>query len=139
MVNLLTNAAKYTDPGGTVSVRLAREVAGGAAEGGGSAEAVLRVRDSGRGIPRDMLERVFDLFVQVNPTMDRNTGGLGLGLTLVKRMVELHGGTVSAHSEGPGKGSEFVVRLSLATNADQPMPSIDPLPVSFPTSVASSL
>ncbi len=108
VVNLLNNAIKYTDPGGTLSVRLDREGMPGAAE------AVLRVRDSGRGIPADMLDGIFDLFVQVTPSLDRTAGGLGLGLTLVKRMVELHGGTVSAHSEGPGRGSEFVVRLPLA-------------------------
>ena len=104
VVNLLANATKYTDPGGTLSVRLDRE----------GAEAVLRVRDSGRGIPTDMLDSIFDLFVQVVPSLDRSSGGLGLGLTLVKRMVELHGGTVRAYSEGPGTGSEFVVRLPLA-------------------------
>jgi len=71
----------------------------------GTAEAVLRVRDSGRGIPADMLDKIFDLFVQVVPSLDRTAGGLGLGLTLVKRMVELHRGTVRAHSEGPGRGS----------------------------------
>ena len=110
VVNLLTNATKYTEPGGTVSVRLDREGVPG------TAEAVLRVRDSGRGIPADMLESIFDLFVQVVPSLDRTSGGLGLGLTLVKRMVELHGGTVRAHSEGPGRGSEFVVRLPLASD-----------------------
>ena len=109
VVNLLTNAAKYTDPGGTLSVRLDREGIPGAPE------AVLRVRDSGRGIPADMLERIFDLFVQVVPSLDRTSGGLGLGLTLVKRMVELHGGTVRAYSDGSTKGSEFVVRLPLAS------------------------
>ena len=103
-------------------------------EGGpGKAEAVLRVRDSGRGIPANMLDKIFDLFVQVVPSLDRSTGGLGLGLTLVKRMVELHGGTVRAHSEGPGRGSEFVVRLPLApeevTRAQNPEVGSRPLPV----------
>ena len=107
LVNLLNNAAKYTDPGGEISVRLERR----------DSEAVLRVRDTGRGIPRDMLERVFEVFVQVSPTIDRGTGGLGLGLTLVKRLVELHGGHVEALSDGEGKGSEFVVRLPLAAPA----------------------
>ena len=107
VVNLLNNATKYTDPGGTLSVRLDREGVPG------KAEAVLRVRDSGRGIPADMLDSIFDLFVQVKPSLDRTAGGLGLGLTLVKRIVELHGGTVRAHSEGSGRGSEFVVRLPL--------------------------
>ena len=108
VVNLLINATRYTDPGGTLSVRLDRE------EVSGKAEAILRVRDSGRGIPADMLDSIFDLFVQVAPSLDRSTGGLGVGLTLVKQMVELHGGTVRAHSDGPGRGSEFVVRLPLA-------------------------
>ncbi len=108
VVNLLSNATKYTDSGGTLSVRLDREGVFAAAE------AVLRVRDSGRGIPADMLDRIFDIFVQVVPSLDRSSGGLGLGLTLVKRMVELHGGTVRAHSDGSGRGSEFVVRLPLA-------------------------
>ena len=111
VVNLLNNAAKYTEPGGILTVRLDREVVAGVPQ------AVLRVRDTGRGIPTDMLTNVFGLFVQVNPTLDRRMGGLGLGLTLVKSLVELHGGTVMAHSEGTGTGSEFVVRLPLATQA----------------------
>ena len=114
LVNLLTNAVKYTDPGGAISVRLAREVSSG------ETQAVLRLRDTGRGIPEEMLSRVFDLFVQVSPTIDRSTGGLGLGLTLVKGLVEKHGGSVSAHSEGPGQGSEFVVRLPLAQQEIRP-------------------
>ena len=107
LVNLLLNAAKYTEPGGVLSVRIAREGVAGADH------VIVRVRDTGRGIPADMLDRVFDLFVQVSPAVDRSSGGLGLGLTLVKRLVEMHGGSVSAHSEGSGKGSEFVVRLPL--------------------------
>ena len=110
LVNLLNNAAKYTEPGGTVSVTLDRKVVEGVAS------AVLSVRDNGRGIPRQMLDKVFDLFVQVDPAMDRSTGGLGLGLTLVKRLTEMHGGTVFARSGGLGQGSEFVVRLPLATH-----------------------
>ena len=74
----------------------------------------MRVRDDGAGIPRDMLESVFDLFVQSNRTLDRAAGGLGVGLTLVRSLVEMHGGVVEAHSDGEGKGSEFVVRLPLA-------------------------
>ncbi|KYF71704.1 ATP-binding protein [Sorangium cellulosum] len=107
VTNLLTNAAKYTPPGGAISVRLTREAAGGAPQ------AVLRVRDTGRGIPAAMLERVFELFTQVDQTIDRSTGGLGLGLTLVRRLVEMHGGSVVAASAGPGRGSEFTVRLPL--------------------------
>ena len=126
VVNLLSNAIKYTDPGGSISVRLDREGPPGAAE------AILRVRDSGRGIPADMLDNIFDLFVQVDPSLDRTTGGLGLGLTLVKRMVELHGGIVRAHSEGPGRGSEFVVRLPLASGDPSrgAEVAVGPLPIS---------
>ncbi|MBC7546015.1 MAG: response regulator [Candidatus Sericytochromatia bacterium] len=111
LINLLTNAAKYTEPGGTITVRLARDVVDG------TAQAVLSVSDTGRGIPEDRLKTVFDLFVQVSPTIDRAMGGLGLGLTLVKSLVEMHGGSVSAHSDGPGNGSEFIVRLPLAKAA----------------------
>jgi CheY-like chemotaxis protein len=99
--NLLDNALKYTPPGGRVEVTILAE----------GTDAVLRVRDTGVGIPQDMLPRIFDLFVQANQTLDRSEGGLGLGLTLVRRLVELHGGSVSASSAGPNGGSEFVVRL----------------------------
>ncbi|MBK7862230.1 MAG: response regulator [Archangiaceae bacterium] len=111
VTNLLTNAVKYTAPGGQVTVELTRETADGAPF------ALLRVRDTGRGIPPQMLQRIFELFVQVDQTIDRQTGGLGLGLTLVKRLVEMHGGTVEARSEGPGQGSEFRVRLPLDASA----------------------
>jgi PAS domain S-box-containing protein len=99
--NLLTNAAKYTGAGGQITVR--------AEEEGGTV--VLRVRDTGIGIAADILPRIFDLFVQERQTIDRASGGLGLGLTIVRSLVERHGGSVSAHSNGPGLGSEFVVRL----------------------------
>jgi PAS domain S-box-containing protein len=99
--NLLTNAAKYTDPGGTILLS-ARQ------EGG---DLVLRVRDTGIGIAADMLPKIFDLFVQAERRLDRSQGGLGIGLTLVRRLVEMHGGSVVASSAGPGQGSEFVVRL----------------------------
>ncbi len=99
--NLLTNAAKYTDPGGHILLTVRQE----------GSDVVLRVRDTGIGIPADMLPRIFDLFVQAERRLDRSQGGLGIGLTLVRRLVEMHGGSVTAHSEGPGKGSEFVVRL----------------------------
>ena len=98
--NLLNNAAKYTEPGG--SVRLTVE-AGEAI--------VVRVRDTGVGVPADMLPRLFELFTQVDRSLNRSQGGLGIGLALVRRLTEMHGGTVEATSEGPGKGSEFVVRL----------------------------
>ena len=112
VVNLLTNAAKYTDPGGQITVRLGRE------RTGDGELAVLSVRDTGRGIPPELIDRVFDLFMQVSPTLDRRTGGLGLGLTLVKRLVEMHGGSVAVASEGAGRGSEFTIRLPL----DDPRP-----------------
>jgi PAS domain S-box-containing protein len=99
--NLLNNAAKYTMPGGKIGLH---------AEFDGKFVAI-RVVDSGIGIPHDMLARVFDLFTQVDRSIERATGGLGIGLTLVQRLVELHGGTVAARSEGAGKGSEFTVRL----------------------------
>jgi signal transduction histidine kinase/integral membrane sensor domain MASE1/CheY-like chemotaxis protein len=105
VTNLLDNALKYTAPGGNVWVRVARE----------RDRAVLRVRDDGIGISTELLPRVFDLFVQADRSLDRSKGGLGLGLTLVKRLVELHGGVVSAHSDGLDRGSEFVVELPLAT------------------------
>jgi len=108
IANLLNNAARYTDPGGNIALRAHRE----------ASKAVLRVRDDGRGIPRHMLPKVFDLFVQAERTRDRSQGGLGLGLTLVRRLVEMHGGTVSADSEGIDRGSEFTVVLPLAE--DQP-------------------
>ncbi|HLL25381.1 MAG TPA: hybrid sensor histidine kinase/response regulator, partial [Kofleriaceae bacterium] len=99
--NLLTNAARYTDPGG--SIRLAcRSVDG---------HIVIRVSDTGRGISAELLPYVFDLFVQGQRVAERSQGGLGLGLTLVKNFVALHGGTVAASSAGPGTGSEFVVTL----------------------------
>jgi CheY-like chemotaxis protein len=100
---------KYTSPGGQIELAVRRENGG----------VVVSVRDTGMGIPRDMLPRVFELFTQVDRHVDRAQGGLGIGLTLVKRLVELHNGTVEAHSEGPGRGSEFVVRLPLASVTDE--------------------
>jgi CheY-like chemotaxis protein len=102
--NLLTNAAKYTPPGGNITVRAEAD----------DGEVVVRVRDSGLGIAPEFLPRMFDLFVQERQTIDRSQGGLGLGLTIVRNLVERHGGSVSATSEGLGKGSEFVVRLPRA-------------------------
>ena len=101
--NLLNNAAKYTPEGGRIWLTAARE--------GG--EAVIRVRDTGMGIPPEMLPRMFDLFTQAERTLDRAEGGLGIGLTLVRRLTEMHNGVVQAFSAGPGEGSEFVVRLPL--------------------------
>jgi CheY-like chemotaxis protein len=103
VTNLIGNALKFTPPGGaiTVSVRI---------EAGGQ-HAVLAVKDTGVGIPADVLPTVFDLFVQSERSLDRSQGGLGIGLTLVRRLVELHGGTVQAASDGPGMGSVFTVNL----------------------------
>jgi signal transduction histidine kinase/DNA-binding response OmpR family regulator len=103
LTNLLNNAAKYTENGGCVWLKAERE----------GDTAVIRVRDTGIGIPPDMLSAIFDLFTQADRSLDRAQGGLGVGLTLVKNLVEMHEGTVTAHSEGPGRGSEFVVRLPL--------------------------
>ena len=99
--NLLNNAAKYTEEGGRIFVTATRD----------GDEAVVRIRDTGIGLAPDMLTGVFDLFTQEKRTLDRSQGGLGIGLTLVRSLVELHGGTVQATSEGPGRGSEFIVRL----------------------------
>ena len=101
LANLLNNAAKYTLAGGSIWITVARE----------EDEAVFRVRDTGTGIPQEMLPRIFDLFTQVEQALDRSQGGLGIGLTLVQRLVEMHGGSVHAASEGTGRGSEFTVRL----------------------------
>ncbi len=103
--NLLGNALKYTPAGGTIRVTVGPE----------GAAAVLAVEDSGVGIPPALLPRVFDLFVQGDQALDRSHGGLGIGLTLVRRLVELHGGTIEAWSAGPGRGSRFTVRLPLVT------------------------
>lgn len=115
--NLLTNAAKYTPPGGEISIAAERV----------ADEVVLCVRDSGIGITKDVLPRVFDLFVQERQALDRSQGGLGIGLTIVRNLVERHGGSVSARSEGPGKGSEFVVRLPAAGKADDGDDALPPL------------
>ncbi len=100
IANLLTNAAKYTNPGGVIAVIARRDCA----------EAVIEVRDNGTGISRELLPKIFDLFVQGVQAPDRPQGGLGIGLALVRNLVATHGGTVEAHSEGPDRGSQFVVR-----------------------------
>ena len=113
--NLLNNAAKYTDAGGRIDVELARE----------GDDAVLRVRDNGIGIPAQALSAVFEPFTQLERALDRSQGGLGIGLTLVRRLVEMQGGSVAAHSAGPEQGSEFVVRLPTAEPAREPAASHD--------------
>jgi signal transduction histidine kinase/CheY-like chemotaxis protein len=143
--NLLNNACKFTDKGGSIWLT-AEVVASGekrdekeeSVDGGAKLSATqgtgdpgseglrlvsphsplvtIRVRDTGIGIAADQLPRVFDMFMQVNTSLERTQGGLGIGLTLAKTLVELHGGTLGVHSSGPGQGSEFVVRLPLASN-----------------------
>ena len=120
LCNLLSNAAKYTAPGGRIGVEAKLD----------GAHVTIAVTDNGVGIPADMLGQVFDMFTQVESTLERSQGGLGIGLTLVRRLVELHGGTVEASSEGAWRGSRFVVRLprsvrvaavaSAATRASSP-------------------
>jgi len=111
LANILSNAAKYTDPGG--HVRISAERSGG--------KATVRVSDTGAGIAPELLPVVFDLFVQGGRTIDRSQGGMGLGLAIVKNLIVLHGGSVTAKSDGVGQGSEFVVTLPLVS-ADAPVP-----------------
>ncbi|MDB5338489.1 MAG: domain S-box protein [Planctomycetaceae bacterium] len=115
LTNLLNNACKYTEPGG--HIWLSAELQG--------ADVVIRVKDTGIGISEEMLPRIFDLFVQADRQLDRSRGGVGIGLTLVRRLVEMHGGTIEATSPGLGQGSEFVVRLpATATDSQDPTPLI---------------
>jgi signal transduction histidine kinase len=99
--NLLSNASKFTPAGGRIAVTATRE----------GAWVAVAVRDSGRGIPAARLGEVFEMFTQLSTPMDRHHGGLGIGLTLARRLVEMHGGSLTATSEGEGQGSEFTVRL----------------------------
>jgi PAS domain S-box-containing protein len=116
--NLLANACKYTHDGGRIGLTVERVAKG----------LVVRVRDNGTGIPPEMLDRIFDVFTQVDRTLERTAGGLGIGLTMARRLVEMHGGTLTAHSEGLGHGSEFVVTLPVSgTPADGVTPAF-PLP-----------
>lgn len=110
VLNLLINAAKYTPAGGRIEVILTRQ----------DERAVVRVKDTGIGIPRDMLEKIFEVFVQGDASLDRAGSGLGVGLTLVRSIVQLHEGKVTAQSEGPGKGSEFTVVLPLTEEVPAP-------------------
>jgi signal transduction histidine kinase len=102
--NLLNNAAKYTEPGGRVTVDV----------GADGDRATVKVRDTGVGIAPDVLPRIFELFTQVDRSLNRSQGGLGVGLALVRRLVELHGGSVAASSAGPGRGAEFTVSLPIS-------------------------
>ena len=113
--NLLDNAAKYTEPGGRIEVALERR--------GSWIE--VRVTDNGIGIPASELPHVFDIFTRLDTSRSRKTGGLGIGLSLVKRLVEMHGGTVAAFSEGPARGSVFTVRLPVALDSSVPSNDAD--------------
>lgn len=114
--NLLNNACKFTDKGGRISLT---------AEQDGD-QVVIRVRDTGIGLAADQLPRIFDMFVQVDSSLERSAGGLGIGLPLVKTLVEMHGGTVEARSAGLGRGSEFIVRLPALAAAEPPL--LEPSP-----------
>jgi signal transduction histidine kinase len=115
-VNLLANAARYTGNGGRIWVLAEREPDRAASEGipSGGDWVIVKVRDSGAGIPQGMLPRVFDAYVRIERGAGVSNDSPGLGLALTRHLVELHGGTVSALSDGPGRGSEFVVRLPAA-------------------------
>ncbi|HJX29865.1 MAG TPA: PAS domain S-box protein [Thermoanaerobaculia bacterium] len=113
ITNLINNASKYTEAEGSIGVSVERE----------NAEGVVRIRDTGNGIAAEMLPHIFDLFAQEDRSLARSEGGLGIGLSVVKRLVEMHGGRVEALSEGKGKGSELVVRLPVLAEAETPPPS----------------
>jgi signal transduction histidine kinase len=108
VANLLNNAAKYTDPGGSIELSIQKS----------GTELLLCVRDNGIGLTEDLRKRMFEPFVQANDVSGRSLGGLGLGLTLVRNLVDLHGGRIEARSDGPGQGSEFVVCLPLPLAPD---------------------
>ncbi|MBM4071510.1 MAG: response regulator [Planctomycetes bacterium] len=112
--NVLNNAAKYTERGGRIWLTAERQ----------GTSAVVKVRDNGVGIPPHMLTRIFEMFTQVDHSLEKKHGGLGIGLTLVKRLVEMHGGTVEAHSAGQGSGSEFVLCLPARTAVSRPQPPV---------------
>lgn len=107
LANLLNNAAKYTPQGGNITVTVEQDVD----------QAVFRIRDTGIGIPPSMLDKVFDMFIQIDSGLDRAHGGLGIGLTLVRELISLHQGSICVTSDGAGKGSEFVVRIPTSENA----------------------
>jgi PAS domain S-box-containing protein len=113
-INLLANAVKYTEPGGTITL---------SARDHGDGRVVASVRDDGVGIDSAMLPLVFDLFTQVDRSLDRSQGGLGIGLTIVRRLVEMHGGTIRAESDGPGRGSTFLVELPSAIAPPKAVPA----------------
>jgi CheY-like chemotaxis protein/two-component sensor histidine kinase len=110
LANVLNNAAKYTDRGGQIWLSVERV----------GNEAFVKVKDNGTGILAEMLDRIFELFIQADRSLDRSQGGLGIGLTLVKRLVEMHGGKIEALSQGIGHGSEFVIRLPVMAESVSP-------------------
>jgi signal transduction histidine kinase len=125
VVNVLVNASKYTEPGGRIALVAARE----------GREACIRVRDEGIGIEPEALPKVFDLFVQTKRSIDRSQGGLGIGLAIVRNLVERSGGSVSAHSNGSGTGSEFVIRLPIASGNEASLASREPSLVTGPATM----
>ena len=133
VANLLNNAAKYTPEGGSIELSAWREEGRGADPENG--EAVIAVQDSGVGLAPDMLPRVFDMFAQVDRSVARAQGGLGIGLALVKQLVDMHGGSVEAHSDGVGRGCRFIVRLPLVAAA---WPAAAPTAVQQPRAQAAA-
>jgi CheY-like chemotaxis protein/anti-sigma regulatory factor (Ser/Thr protein kinase) len=113
--NLLNNAAKFTEPGGRIELTVARQ----------GDEVAVTVSDNGVGIPADMLPQIFELFTQEDRSLEKSRGGLGIGLSLVKRLVEMHNGTIEVSSEGHGRGSKFVVRLPPAQSPNGPQTGND--------------
>jgi CheY-like chemotaxis protein/two-component sensor histidine kinase len=129
--NLVNNACKYTPRGGRVWLTVTEEPSATSRPG-----VVISVRDTGVGLPADQLPRVFDAFTHADTSLERTGGGLGIGLTLVKTLVQLHGGSVEARSSGVGRGSEFVVRLPRAGDAPQPTPARPAAPELSPATSA---
>jgi signal transduction histidine kinase len=125
-INLLNNAVKYTDPGGRIEVGVLVE----------NGQAVVTIRDTGIGIPTDRLEQVFEMFSQVESALSRSRGGLGIGLSLTQRLVQMHGGSVKAYSDGPGHGSRFHVTLPLASANEEP---VDQAPAVLPDAKENGL
>ncbi len=121
--NVLTNACKYTEPGGRISLTAERQ----------DGEVAVKVRDTGVGIPPEMLPEVFKMFTQFKPTLEWSQGGLGIGLSLVKRLVGMHDGTVTAHSDGQGHGSEFVVCLPIDVEGKKARQPSEPACANLPT------
>ena len=127
--NILNNASKYTGRGGGIWLTVEKPKAGETRSSSGSAPPMvtIRIRDTGIGIAAHQLPRIFDLFVQVDSSLERSVGGLGIGLTLAKNLVELHGGTIEVHSAGEGQGSEFVVRLPVMQGGPESLPAPPPI------------